>query len=159
PARQDRPGPPGRRRGPGPGAVPAGVRPHRQGGPDVARGGRPAEKIVAPAGGRGTRTPLLRERHPWSEPSRRSRAVIMARPLRLTGERLEARRTPAVFGPPWTDPLHLTLSFAPDGTQIAGHASTLFQTLNVQEPTADWQRAILRAVQTWVVNANISVGV
>jgi hypothetical protein len=83
----------------------------------------------------------------------------MARPIRLTVELLEDRRTPALFGTPWIDPLHLTLSFAPDGTAIAGHGSTLFQTLDAQEPTAVWQSAILRAVQTWAVNANISVGV
>jgi hypothetical protein len=83
----------------------------------------------------------------------------MARPIPLTVELLEDRRTPAAFGTPWIDPLHLTLSFAPDGTDIAGHGSTLFQTLDAQEPTAAWQRAILRAVQTWTVNANLSVGV
>jgi hypothetical protein len=83
----------------------------------------------------------------------------MRRPFPLTVECLEDRAVPAIFGTPWPDPLHLTLSFAPDGTNIAGHQSTLFQTLNAQQPTAAWQGAILRAVQTWVVNANLSVGV
>jgi hypothetical protein len=83
----------------------------------------------------------------------------MRRPIRLSVELLEDRAVPATFGTPWPDPLHLTISFAPDGTSIAGHSSTLFQTLDAQEPTAAWQTAILRAVQTWVASANISVGV
>jgi hypothetical protein len=66
---------------------------------------------------------------------------------------------PATFGVPWHDASNLTLSFAPDGTQIAGHTSSLFQTMNAQEPTAVWQQAILRAFQTWAVQANINIGV
>jgi hypothetical protein len=83
----------------------------------------------------------------------------MARLRRPTLEVLEDRTAPAVYGMPWPDARHLTLSFAPDGTQIAGHTSNLFQTLNAQMPTAVWQRDILGAVQTWAVQANISVGV
>jgi hypothetical protein len=82
----------------------------------------------------------------------------MARRIPLCVELLEDRQTPAAFGNPWPDPLHLSISFAPDGTDVAGQGSTLFQTLNAQEPTAAWQGAILRAVQTWVMNANLSVG-
>src|SRR5438270_5499068 len=77
---------------------------------------------------------------------------------RLVVEFLEDRAVPATFGVPWTDPTHLTLSFAPDGTPIAGHTSSLFQTLNAQQPTAVWQRAILQAFQTWAVQANINIG-
>src|SRR5690349_20819214 len=76
----------------------------------------------------------------------------------LTLEPLEDRAVPATFGVPWDDPRHLTLSFAPDGTAIAGHTSTLFQTLNAQMPTAAWQRAVLQAFQTWAVHANINIG-
>jgi hypothetical protein len=72
---------------------------------------------------------------------------------------LEDRIAPAVFNLPWPDPSHLTLSFAPDATQIAGQTSTLFATLNAQEPTATWQTDILRAIQTWAVNTNLGVGV
>jgi hypothetical protein len=74
-------------------------------------------------------------------------------------EALEDRSTPATYGNPWHDATHLTLSFVPDGTVIAGHQSTLFQTLNQQMPTATWQRLIAHAVQTWADYANISVGV
>jgi hypothetical protein len=65
---------------------------------------------------------------------------------------------PATFGVPWHDASNLTLSFAPDGTAIAGHTSSLFQAMDAQEPTAAWQRAVLQAFQTWAVNANINIG-
>src|SRR4051794_17522406 len=77
---------------------------------------------------------------------------------KLTCESLEDRAVPATFGVPWSDPSHLTLSFAPDGTTIAGHTSTLFQTMGARQPTADWERATLQAFQTWAVNANINIG-
>src|SRR6185312_5828017 len=71
---------------------------------------------------------------------------------------LEGRAVPATFGVPWADPGRLTLSFAPDGTAIAAHTSSLFQTLNAQQPTAVWQKEILQAFQTWAVQANINIG-
>src|SRR6516225_8271029 len=77
---------------------------------------------------------------------------------RLDVEFLEGRAVPATFGVPWTDPSRLTLSFAPDGTSIAGHTSSLFQTLNAQQPAAVWQQEILQAFQTWAVQANINIG-
>jgi hypothetical protein len=83
----------------------------------------------------------------------------MKRSRRLTLEALEDRAVPALYGIPWSDPQHLTLSFAPDGTAIAGHTSDLFGALNAEMPTATWEREILEAVQAWVGNANISVGV
>lgn len=81
------------------------------------------------------------------------------RPRRPQFEALEVRETPATFGAPWTDAPHLSLSFAPDGTPIAGHVSSLFQTLDAGRPTADWQRELLRAFQTWAIQANINIGV
>src|SRR5262249_6059237 len=81
------------------------------------------------------------------------------RRTRYSVESLEDRAVPATFGVPWSDPSHLTLSFVPDGTPIAGHTSTLFQTLNASlGSTADWQRQVLQAFQTWAVNANINIG-
>jgi hypothetical protein len=73
-------------------------------------------------------------------------------------EILEDRAVPANFGVPWSDPTHLTLSFVPDGTVIAGHTSTLFQSLDTQMPQSTWQTAILQAFQTWAVAANINIG-
>ena len=38
-----------------------------------------------------------------------------------------------------------SISFAPDGTTLAGQKSTLFNTLDATSSTAVWQRQILRA--------------
>jgi hypothetical protein len=73
--------------------------------------------------------------------------------------RLEDRTVPATVNVPWPDSTHLTLSFAPDGTAIAGHQSDLFSAMNANLPRATWQREILRAAQTWAAAANVSVGV
>jgi hypothetical protein len=79
--------------------------------------------------------------------------------IRLTVEVLEDRTVPTLFGVPWPDPQHLTLSFVPDGTQVQnGMTSQLFGLLNQQAPTAVWETAVLRAFQTWAVNANINIG-
>ena len=74
-------------------------------------------------------------------------------------EALEERRLLAQFGVPWHDAKHLTLSFVPDGTSINGQPSDLFQTLNSAQPTADWQREILRAFQTWAVDTHVNFAV
>jgi hypothetical protein len=93
-----------------------------------------------------------------------ARSLIMGRIVkrnvhqRPAIEFLEDRAVPATFGVPWHDASNLTLSFAPDGTPIAGHTSTLFQSMNAQEPAAAWERAVLQAFQTWAVNANINIG-
>jgi hypothetical protein len=78
---------------------------------------------------------------------------------RLEIELLEDRCTPAQFGIPWVDPMHLTLSFVPDGTTAAGVASNLNAALDAQMPQAVWQDAILRAFQTWADVANVNIGV
>ena len=79
----------------------------------------------------------------------------LPRPLRV--ERLEDRCVPATFGNPWPDGMHLTLSFAPDGTAIGGDPSTLN---NVLDPLGNSgaRLEILRAFQTWAVNANLNIG-
>ena len=87
-----------------------------------------------------------------------SRQIRVKRTHRLAIEALEDRAVPATFGVPWSDPSNLTLSFVPDGTPIAGHTSALFQSLGAFEPTAAWESDILRAFQTWAVNANINIG-
>jgi hypothetical protein len=83
--------------------------------------------------------------------------MIRSRHLQL--EELEDRCVPATFGNPWPDATHLTLSFVPDGTRIGSQTSNLFATLNTIEPTAVWQRDILRAVQSWGSVANLNIGV
>ncbi|HQR05509.1 MAG TPA: matrixin family metalloprotease [Gemmatales bacterium] len=83
----------------------------------------------------------------------------MKRSARLTIESLEDRNTPATFGIPQSDPLHLTISFVPDGTNVAGTPSALFQTLNALSSTSAWQNEILRAAGAWANVANINFGV
>lgn len=83
----------------------------------------------------------------------------MSKRRSLNIENLESRQLLATYGVAIGDARHLTLSFAPDGTPVAGHASDLFQSLDSQSATADWQRAILRGFQTWAVNAKIDIGI
>src|SRR5947209_5402206 len=79
-------------------------------------------------------------------------------PRRLCAERLEDRDVPATFGVAWPDPQHLTVSFAPDKSSADGAHSGLFHTLGDVASTAVWQTEILRALQTWAVQANINIG-
>ena len=64
-------------------------------------------------------------------------SFVMAKSRRLIWEQLESRLLRAAIGLPWGDPTHLTLSFAPDGTAIAGDSSVLFQDLDAQFPSPD----------------------
>ena len=72
-------------------------------------------------------------------------------------ESLEARDLPATWGIPWADPQHLTVSLAPDGTNVFGESSTLFKGLDSQLG-GRWEATILRAVETWASEANLNVG-
>lgn len=73
-------------------------------------------------------------------------------------EPLEARLAlDGSFAPLGAD-AYLTLSFAPDGTSVAGRASDLAATFAPLGSEAQWQDTILRAFQTWVVHANADVG-
>lgn len=76
---------------------------------------------------------------------------------RLSVEELEGRDVPS-FGTPWLDGSSLTLSFVPDGADISGRASNLFALLGSTTAQPQWQREILRAYQTWAVEANLNVG-
>src|SRR5438067_5146630 len=76
-------------------------------------------------------------------------------PLRLTVEQLEARLTPT-WGVSWYNPGALTLSFVPDGTDVSGSPSNLNALLGPN--SAAWKKEILRAFQTWAVEANINIG-
>jgi hypothetical protein len=50
----------------------------------------------------------------------------------------------------------MTLSFAPDGTDVGGSGSVLFSRLG-SGAAADWQLDILRAFQTWAAQGNINL--
>ena len=78
-------------------------------------------------------------------------------------ERLEDRRL--LTGPDdsaasdeWLEASYLTLSFAPDGTDVSGHESALFNTLGQVGQTEQWQAAITTAFQTWTQHINLDVG-
>src|SRR5438552_1843893 len=75
---------------------------------------------------------------------------------RLTVEALEDRNLMSVWGMTWAHADHLTVSFVPDGTLVDGAPSSLFQTMGNQPA---WKADILRALQTWAVNANINLTV
>lgn len=83
----------------------------------------------------------------------------MVRQRTLQLQRLEDRLTPANYNLPWHDPGHLSLSFVPDGTSIAGHASQLHSSLDGQFTRAAWQRTLLQAFQSWAEYANLNFAV
>jgi hypothetical protein len=66
---------------------------------------------------------------------------------------------PPVFGGSWPDPWHLTLSFALDGTAMAGRQSSLASWLDLQLGPGVWERDVLRAYQSWLQFVNVNVGV
>ncbi|MFL5342159.1 MAG: matrixin family metalloprotease [Gemmataceae bacterium] len=74
----------------------------------------------------------------------------------LRFERLEDRAVPASWGTPWADPGHLTLSFAPDGTDISGTPNNLTALLAAPGSTA--RTVLLQAFQTWAATANVNIG-
>ncbi len=78
---------------------------------------------------------------------------------KLCIECLEDRNVLSGFHVPWADGSHLTLSFAPDGTNVQGQASALFQELQSIGSTNDWQQEITRAFQTWAAHANLNIGI
>src|SRR4051794_16238504 len=83
----------------------------------------------------------------------------MGKVTALQLEPLEDRCTPAAFNAPWPEVGQLTLSFAPDGTDIGGQPNSLFRALDPRLPARAWQQEILRAFQTWAVEANVNVAV
>lgn len=79
--------------------------------------------------------------------------------VKLSFEPLEERLALAAWGNPWSVPDKLTISFAPDGTQVSGYTSTLFNEMDSAMSRTTWQTEILRAFQTWAQKANINLSV
>jgi hypothetical protein len=78
----------------------------------------------------------------------------------LRVEALEVRDVPVTFGIPWANPTAVTLSFAPDGTNVDGSSSQLFGLMNQSGLSQSvWQGEILKAVQAWTSQANVNLGV
>jgi hypothetical protein len=78
----------------------------------------------------------------------------ISRRLRL--ERLEDRNCPSTYGIAWPDARHLTISFAPDGTNVGGTPSNLYAEMGLLNSPATWQNTILRAFETWASVAEIN---
>lgn len=99
----------------------------------------------------------------WKKLAVRSGRSESARRLRRVGERTFEALEPryAMHGEPiaWDNAAALTLSFAPDGTRVGSHLSTLDATFTTVESTAAWQAAVARAFQTWAQYAQVNVGV
>lgn len=78
---------------------------------------------------------------------------------KLKLETFEERIVPATFGIPWQG-RNITVSFAPDGTNIQGNQSNLFAAMTADGLTqAQWQGQILKALESWVAVSNINLGV
>jgi hypothetical protein len=65
----------------------------------------------------------------------------------------------STLGGQWTYDSRITYSFMPDGTNVAGTASSLFATLNARYPTATWETQIELAASLWenVTGANLAL--
>ena len=57
----------------------------------------------------------------------------------------------------WSDLLGLSISFAPDGVDIAGEPNQLAQTMDAAFPDQDWQATILSGFQKWASQTNSDV--
>lgn len=72
-------------------------------------------------------------------------------------EQLENRLTPAVYGQDWLNPQNLTISFVPNGASV-GNVKSSLDFLGKGPNQGLGQAEILRAFQTWAVNANLNIG-
>ncbi|MDZ4659283.1 MAG: Ig-like domain-containing protein [Bythopirellula sp.] len=77
----------------------------------------------------------------------------------LRFEHLEPRLALDAEGSILGTDVHLTLSFAADGTSIAGQTNELASLFDAIAPRAVWQEKILTAFQTWAVHTNADIGV
>jgi hypothetical protein len=84
---------------------------------------------------------------------------VRARSSRPEAEALEGRiLLYATYSPTaWTYSSRITYSFMPDGTNIAGSPSVLFQTMNAIAPTGTWANQIEQAATPWETNANLNL--
>jgi len=61
------------------------------------------------------------------------------------------------LGDQWTYSSRITYSLMPDGTNVGGVPSELFQTLNANNPTASWKQEIQAAASLWENVANVNL--
>lgn len=76
----------------------------------------------------------------------------------LQVEQLEPRVVPyATTGNLWPHPELVTISFAPDGTNVDGMSSDLFSVMNAKfGSVTTWQNQILKAAQAWAQQTNLN---
>lgn len=74
--------------------------------------------------------------------------------FRLENDTLESRCVPATFGIPWSNPSHITVSFAPDGVDIYGKTNVVNQSLGTSD--TNWKSTLLEAFQIWSSQTNIN---
>ncbi len=88
-------------------------------------------------------------------PARRRRPAS----IRTTADSLESRLLLTTNGIGWADVPRLTLSFVPDGTDVAGHESQLMQTLDRIGSREEWTDAVDRAFAKWTqfIGTDVSV--
>jgi hypothetical protein len=75
----------------------------------------------------------------------------------MATESLESRELLTAIA--WEDPDHLTASFAPDGTKIAGQVSTFNKSFAALGTPAQLQQWISEVFQTWSKSANVNIGI
>ncbi|MFO0898678.1 MAG: matrixin family metalloprotease [Pirellulales bacterium] len=73
-------------------------------------------------------------------------------------EPLEPRALLSGDSAPWGAGAHLTISFAPDGTEVAGQQSSLEQHLAALGSASQWRQTVLQAFQAWADTANVDFG-
>jgi hypothetical protein len=72
-------------------------------------------------------------------------------------EGLEVRSLLTGFA--WSDTNNLTISFAPDGTDVAGNRNELNAELKHLGTPEQWQSTIVSAFQTWLNELGFSISV
>jgi hypothetical protein len=63
----------------------------------------------------------------------------------------------STLGDMWTYGSRITYSFMPDGTSVGGTPSSLFQTMNANNPTSAWQQQIEQAAALWEGATNVNL--
>ena len=91
--------------------------------------------------------------------ARANRAVTEKRRARPTLEGLEQRMLLySTLGGQWSQPGRISYSFAPDGTNVAGVPSALYQSMASHGITeAQWKEEIRRAAATWQSVAGLNI--
>ncbi len=78
----------------------------------------------------------------------------------LSLEPLESRMLLDAYGLGWANAPDLTISFARDGTDVAGYESSLFAEMDaITHQTNRWQQTIVRSFETWAKHLDADVTV